>query len=251
MFIRVLPSSDPARLEFLRAASRAHGNDVSKGRTRLRPSTAERLQRLTDDFQAAHAAVNRQKEQLASASHMVNECTARLSDSLTDLWKSTRRRVKRGRLPVELLTHYGLPQQGRLPRPGKREEWLPLAVATVDGHRAAVAAGVPTRDISEVEQDLAEAQAAVEKLHAVEKALKHAEIRRRDLRPRVKSLARSLALELQSLLLDHPAATRRDIMRAYGIVWQSTHGEGGEPGATPGADPPGAAGAQGEVSPAA
>lgn len=230
MVRKVLPTNDAARLKFLQRAVNAHMNDEAAGNVLLRTETAAKAQSLANEFQMAHAAVKRQKEQRSHASRIVNERTDLLGVSLTELYKSIRTRVNGGWLPKELLTHYGLPQKGKNPRPTNREGWLPLATTAVEGHYAAQAEGLPTLEISDVEQYLAEAQAAVVELHKIQDRLKDAQILRRGLRPQVLALARSVFFELHSLLFEQPASTRRDLMRGYGFEWKSSKEEGAENG---------------------
>lgn len=219
MYNRVMPTNDEARLKFLQATVNAHEIDMMVGKQRLRTETATDVQSLLYQFQQAHATAQRCKERTKHARRLARERIDLLSGSLVSVWKLVRHRVQIGKLPNELLSHYGLPQRGPMPKPSERAGWLPLAAAAIEGHHAAVGNGLPVLDMSEVERELPDAQEAVRQLNTSMDALKDAQMQMRALRKEVTALAQAVSMELRRTLMEESAATRRAIMRSYGFAF--------------------------------
>jgi len=125
-----------------------------------------------------------------------------LKRQLRDFWAVARRMARRGDLPAEALTHYGLVGNGRNPRHDKIAAVLSYAQTAINGDAEAVSAG----------------------LNPVINPAALAELRQAANR-----LIHKVVYELRFNLHDQSAASRRRVMRSYGVEFTPSPGEEAEP----------------------
>jgi len=210
------PQSDSERLTLLRRAYTTASEDA--GNAYLSAETLARIQAQADALEAALDAVFQAKAQQAVAVARA-EASA---DTLTFLTQTARRTLRLGaghnRIPVAALGYYGLPVEGRLPQPRRRSDWLALAERLLAGDVQAQVAGLPALPNRE------EIEAAYNTHEADETAVNQAKITliaarrvlqsaRQAATEQIAGLVRELRFKLATL----PSTNQRDIMRTYGL----------------------------------
>jgi hypothetical protein len=149
-----------------------------------------------------------------------NESIAVLSTYVRDTWEGLRRRIKRENLPSEVFAYYKLPKSGNSPELITDGQWLETASMLVAGETDAIAAGyqpMTNPSIVEVKEKLDVAISESGDVSEADKNLDEAQEAVSDLMPGAKKLIDRILAELNFNLYDKDDASRRRIMRNYGV----------------------------------
>jgi hypothetical protein len=146
---------------------------------------------------------------------------------MRDVWEVQKRRVKRLRLPAEVLTFYQLPLSGLVPNIGKDKDLLAMAANIIKGDAEAVLAGydpILNPSIAEVQTALDAAEKELAEVAPADRNYDKAEEEVANLRPEADSLIADVVDELRFNLRKRDGASQRRIIQSYGVEINYTSG---------------------------
>ncbi len=149
------------------------------------------------------------------------------------------RRTFRLKHSVAVLDYHDLDHDGNIPVITSREDRRIVARQLVDGDAAATAAGFPAMvnpSAAELAAVLETATRETEEILPADRAFQEILQQIREARPRATALVEDVLAELRHSTRRIEPGTARDIMRSYGVTFQTLPGETPEPGDVP-ADP--------------
>lgn len=148
---------------------------------------------------------------------------------LRDVWEVQKRRVKRLKLPAEVLTYYQLPLSGIVPNIGKDKDLLAMAANMVKGDAESVLAGfepIVNPSAAEVETALVAAEKELSEVAPADRNYDKAEEEVANLRREADSLIEDVVDELKFNLRKRDGASQRRIIQSYGVEINYTSGTG-------------------------
>ena len=137
-----------------------------------------------------------------------------------DVWEVQKRRVKRLKLPAEVLTYYQLPLSGIVPNIGRDKDLLAMASNMIKGDAESVLAGyepIVNPSIAEVKTALDAAKKELSEVAPADRNYDNAEEDVANLRPEADSLIADVVDELRFNLRKRDGASQRRIIQSYGV----------------------------------
>jgi hypothetical protein len=151
-----------------------------------------------------------------------------LKTYVRDSWDGCRRRVYREQLPLDVFAYYQLPKSGNNPIPTTDGQWLEIAELMIKGERDAIESGyapISNPSMAEVTDVLTLARSEAEDVSEADKMLDEAQEAVSDLMPEAAALVDRIIAELEFHLYDRDDASKRRIMRNYGVRFELTTNE--------------------------
>lgn len=146
------------------------------------------------------------------------------------------RRTFRMKHSAAALDFHQLDHSGNIPPIASREDRRTLARQLIDGDATAIAAGFPAManpSAAELQQALDTATREAGEIVPADRELQALLEQIRAARPRATELAQEVIDELRHATRKIEPGTARDIMRSYGITFETLEGETPEPGDVP------------------
>lgn len=226
------PQDEKKRLQMLKTAVSYEQFSLAAGEEAgLLPDTLPQLQA----FLTAYAARQEERTLMAARYHQQTarrrQEIARLKRFVEDFVAGLRRRVVRMGEETAVFIQYGLRENGRLSRPTRYDGWLETAAHLLRGEVSAVAAGSPPMSnpsAAELAQVLDEVMVATTAVVAADRAYDAAQEAVAALRGQADQWARDIVLQLRYTQRHHSPASRRRVMRRYGVPFAYREGEAEE-----------------------
>jgi hypothetical protein len=157
-----------------------------------------------------------------------NSAMSVLQTYMRDIWAGKRRHIYRENLHIEVFAFYQLPQSGNNPELTQEGQWIETATLMIEGEKGAIAAGYPPMSnpsIAELKEKLDIATKERGDVTDADKQLDEAQESVSDLMPEAKKVIGRLHAELEFNLHDKEDASKRRIMRTYGVYYTYTKNE--------------------------
>lgn len=217
------PESAIDRLAFLKKAHETGVADTERGTPLLSAASLTQAGALIPKLEEGIGAMSGIKSASQKEVREKNQAFELLKTHVRDTWEVIRRRIYRQNLPVEVFAYYQLPQSGLNPELGAIGQWMETAALIIKGDADAVAAGYAAMS----NPSAAETDAALQSLRkeaadvsTADMELDAAQEKVSDLMPETASLIDHMIAELNFNLYDKDDASRRRIMRTYGVVYE-------------------------------
>ena len=225
------PESHASRFLFLARAADTGQKDINAGRNYVTQATINAINGTRSLYENAINAIPAASAVRYKELRERNEAIARVSTFTRDFWEVLKRRTDRNNDPAEVLTYYGLPLDGIVPRPVTSDEWLLAASNCVKGDAAAVTAGytaMANPSASEVDTELQAALIEASEVSDADRAQDEALAAADAFVTDVDLLIADVMAELRfnTRRMDHPS--QRRIQRTYGARFRTTPGEPSE-----------------------
>ncbi len=221
------PTNDADRLDLLEMTLVTASADQNTGKAYLAEETLAGLPGLLNAFATANQEVTGAQAEVTLAGQALTTALDSLRDHLLRIWADARSRVRYGDDGPALLTFVQLPQTGRLIKPTSRGEWLQMAERVQQGLGQAVAAGfAPLADAEALGAQRSQTQTAFLRLTGAKAALSAALRNRSLLRSQADGLARRIVEDLRYALREMPPVYQRQVMRSYGVRFQTVTATG-------------------------
>ncbi len=222
------PRTDIDRLAFLKRAVATGEEDNSAGNTYVTADTLDRSKHFVEEFDPVVSKVSEKSSERSKEVREKGEATKRVEVCLRDIWEVLKRRANREDQPAEVLTYYLLTLDGTVPKPSGREALMTMAEQVVQGDAAAVAAGFPAMinpSAAELKAQIDNARTESGDVAGADRAYDKAQEDAEDLREQADDLIDDIASELRFNLRKKDPASRRRIMRTYGVKYRYLKGE--------------------------
>jgi hypothetical protein len=157
-----------------------------------------------------------------------NQANSSLKTYVRDIWEVLRRRVYREALPLDVFAYYQLPKSGVNPALTNDGQWLEMASMIIKGEEEALKAGykpVLNPSVAELKDKLITATKENSDVASADKALDEAQEMVSDLIPESKEIIDRIIAELNFNLYKKDPASKRRIMRNYGVRFEVTKNE--------------------------
>lgn len=154
-----------------------------------------------------------------------------LQTYMKDLWEGKRRHIYREKLPREVFAYYQLPQSGNNPNLTQEGQWIETAVLMIKGETDALAAGytpMSNPSMAELSEKLEIAKKERGDVSEADKHLDKAQEAVSDLMPEAKKIVDRMIAELDFNLYEKDDASKRRVMRTYGVYYEYTKNEPNE-----------------------
>ena len=219
----VAPTNDVEKHAFLNTVLDTAKKDMDKGNIYMNQQTVDAIEALLPEYTQAISDVQsklgaRSKEVLEG-----NEALSKLELYIRDMWDGLRRRTIRMNHPAKILTEYGLPLNGLTPRPNRNSEWLTIGATIIKGEANAIAEGFPpisNPSVEELQAVLETAGKETGEAAIADRVYDEAQEALAVLRVKVDALVGKTRRDLEYFLFDRDDASRRRIMRTYGIKFK-------------------------------
>ena len=224
MPIITYPREESKRLQLLQTAVNYEKQSIAAGEEAgLLPDTIAQL----TAFLAAYASSQDERKLLAvrysKQTGRRQRGAKRLALFVEDFVSGLRRRVVRLEEDRAMFIQYGLGENGRLsPRPTRYDGWLETAAHLLRGEKTAVAAGSPPMSnpsAAELQAVLDEVLVEKTAVVAADRAYDTAQETVAALRGQADQWVRDIVLQLRYTQRHHPPASRRRVMRRYGVLF--------------------------------
>ncbi len=222
------PRTDIDRLAFLKRAVATGEEDTSAGNTYVTVDTLSRSKHFVEEFAPVVSAVSEKSSERSKEVREKSEATKLVEVFLRDIWEVLKRRANREDQPAEVLTYYLLSLDGTVPKPSGREALMTMAEQVVQGDAAAVAAGFPAMinpSAAELKARIDNARTEADDVAGADRAYDKAQEAAAELREQADDLIDDIAAELRFNLRKKDPASRRRIMRTYGVKYRYLKGE--------------------------
>jgi len=159
-----------------------------------------------------------------------------LGTHIRDYIVALSRRTFRMKHSVAVLDFHQIDHSGNLPIISSREDRRTLAAQFIHGDATATAAGFPPManpSAAELQLALTTATREAEEIIPADRELQALLTQIRAARPRATELAQEVIDELRHVTRKIEPGTGRDIMRSYGVTFETLEGETPEPGDVP------------------
>jgi hypothetical protein len=230
------PRSDEDRLTVLEKARDTGRSDRTAGRKSITQETLDALIALALLFRPLYEALAKALSGRMKEVREREEARAELDTHVRDFWEVLKRRAHRLKHPAEILTYFGLPADGTVPKPTTFDELLQCADAIVKGDADAVAAGFPAManpSAIEVTAILGNARRQAADVPTADRAYVDAQQAIAAQRPAADELIEDVMADLHSSLRRYDPPTQRRLMRTYGATFVPLPGEPADPEPTP------------------
>jgi hypothetical protein len=188
----------------------------------LPPEFVTRFREGVEAFVSFYNAESLASQEKRVKAEELTSLLAFLSVVVRDAWSGIRRLAKRRGFPNAFLAFYKMPLGKDSKVRGSSRGWLEMGETLKRGNEAAVTAGFPeitNPDKQELEEALTAASTAAQEADDFALAHKRVQEQLQQNRLAFDDLIRELAANLRHGLRDKPSATRRDIMRSFGFLF--------------------------------
>ncbi len=243
------PRSDAGQAHLLRTAVITATSDADPGLNYLPPGLVSEITAFLEDRVEGGATIPgfttliaRRTASEGTVTRETGEAQAaedNLDIHIRDYVAVLARRTFRLKHSVAVLDFHGLGHDGNIPVMTSREDRRIVARQLVDGAAAAAAGGFPAManpSAAELAAALENANQETGEIIPAHRDLQEILQQIRDARPRATELAEDVLDELRHSTRRIEPGTARDIMRSYGVTFETLPGEIPEPGDVP-ADP--------------
>ncbi len=228
MPILLIPSSDMARLEFVKRAAATAGNDFDAGYYYLARETFDNLTEFIPVFENALKRTNALLSKRSKETRESSQAFDKMETGVRDMWEVLRRRVNRNDEPAHVLTYYELPLDGITPKPTTKDEWYAIAGSMIDGDAKAVEAGYPAMQnpsAQQLKELLDKARSEKNDISDADREYDKAQEDVEQLRAKADELISDVIDDLRYLLRKKDNPSQRRIMRSYGVTFKYLKGE--------------------------
>ncbi len=224
MPIIAYPREESKRLQLLKTAVNYEKQSIAAGEEAgLLPDTIAQLEGFLADYAASQ---EEQKLLAVRYSRQVRRRqrrSKRLERFTADFVAGLRRRVVRLEEDLAVFIQYGLGENGRLsPRPTRYDGWLETAGHLLRGEETAVAAGglpMSNPSAAELQAVLDGVMVETTAVVAADRAHDEAQEAVAALRGQADQWVRDIVLQLRYTQRHHTPASRRRVMRRYGVLF--------------------------------
>ncbi|MCT4591011.1 MAG: hypothetical protein N4A71_24530 [Carboxylicivirga sp.] len=223
------PLSAIDRLVFLKKA--VNTANIESGEKMISEKTLGQANAVIAPLEANIGELANQKSESQKEIREKNTAMSNLQTYVRDIWEGIRRRVYREQLPLDVFPYYQLPKNGTSPKLASEGQWLEVAGLIIKGEASAIANGYapmsnPSVDelgskLKEAKKESADVTIADQKLDASQEAVS-------DLMPEAVAAIDRIIAELNFNLYDKDDASKRRIMRNYGVRYELTTKEEAE-----------------------
>jgi hypothetical protein len=222
------PNTDLDREGFLVRALETGRGDLAAGHDYVTAGTLNSVEAFLSDFRPMVRAATEKLSGRSKESREAGAAVEKVSVYCRDMWEGIKRRAAREGLPAEVLTFYGLPLNGVVPKPGGREAWMALAEQIVAGDAKAAAAGyapMANPGAAELAAVIQAARTEQAEVAAADREYDAAQAKVESMRARADELVDDVMAELRFRLRKLEAASQRRVMRTYGARYTYLKGE--------------------------
>ncbi len=217
------PTNDTARLVALQTAQKTFQSDMESGRTHLMSDTANSITTFLPSYTTKVASIEESRGVRMGEIAEKNSALSALKMYIQHSWHSVKNRVDRLEEPVTVLLNYDLPASGLVPPLSSSPELTVIADRLIAGDTKAVAAGFaplvnPTAEELSAINEVAKKELA--DVPAADRAVDEAEEALATLRAQADELIRDITADLNYTLRREEEASRRRIMRSYGVKFR-------------------------------
>lgn len=225
------PESAIDRLVFLKKATETANKDKENGETYISPTTLQRAVEFTPKLEAGMGRLGNFSSLKQKETREKNSSISVLQTYMRDIWAGKRRHIYRENLPLEVFAYYQMPQSGKTPELTQEGQWLETAKFMIEGEIDAIAAGYPPManpTMAELSEKLNIARSESNDVSDADKQLDQAQEAVSELMPEAKSIINRVIAELDFHLYEKDDASKRRIMRNYGVRFEYTRSEQAE-----------------------
>ncbi len=222
------PNTDLDREGFLVRALETGRGDLAAGRSYVNKETLDDIAAFLSDFRPAVRAGTEKLSARSKESREAGAAVEKVSVYCRDMWEGIKRRTAREGQPAEVLTFYGLPLNGEVPKPGGREAWMALADQIVAGDAKAATAGyapMANPNAAELAAVVAAARTEQADVAAADRGYDSAQAAVESMRARADELVDDVMAELRFRLHKLDGPSQRRVMRTYGARYAYLKGE--------------------------
>lgn len=224
MPILVRPGSDEARITTLSKISSSHKKDSELGKGLITEELILSMDEVVVSYRQVMSDVTDLKHTRTKEISEKNEALLTLSYYVRHFWTGLKNRVIREKQSETLLTLYGLPLSGILPKTSISPQLLETAKALILSDEMAVEKGyrpMSNPSAKEIQKAHDEALAELGDTENVDKELNEVEARLAELRNSADTFIGEAIEELQFFLRKESESDLRRIMRNYGFSFKS------------------------------
>jgi hypothetical protein len=204
-------------------------NKVPEGdKILIAPETILQATGLSAQFETQMGDIGTFSSQMQKEIREKNSAMSVLQTYMRDIWAGKRRHIYRENLPLEVFAFYQLPQSGNSPVLTQEGQWIETATLMIEGEKGAIAAGYPPMSnpsMAELTEKLEIATKERGDVTDADKQLDEAQESVSGLMPEAKKVINRIHAELEFNLHDKEDASKRRIMRNYGVYYTYTKNE--------------------------
>lgn len=222
------PESAIDRLVFMKQAEITAKTDQAQNGSYLSADILERVVAFIPKLESGIGDLGKYKGQSQKEIREKNQAISILKVYVRDLWETLCRRVYRENQALDVFAYYQLPKSGNNPILTSDGQWLEMAQLLIEGDASAVAAGYPSAvnpGVAELQEKLDVARAEYNDVSDADRQLDQAQEAVSDIMPEAKQLIDRIIAELEFKLYDKDDASKRRIMRSYGVRYELTKNE--------------------------
>ncbi len=223
-----LPGSDIAKLDTLQATIGAAEADIGSGKNFIPEELFNTIKSFTPGFEEKVTTVSQLLSKRTKEIKERNNTFNKLSTYTRDAFEVARRQVNRLDLPAHTLQSYGLPLDGRTPKPSSETEWITIAKNLIAGAKEIEAKGLPVVQCpspEEIAKVCEEAEKERKDVSTVDLNYDEAQEGIADMRAEAEELISDVMAELRHNLRKKDTPSQRRIMRRYGARYKYLPGE--------------------------
>ena len=194
----------------------------------IAPETILKAKGLSAQFKTQMGDIGTFSSQMQKETREKNSAMSVLQTYMRDIWAVKRRHIYRENLPLEVFAYYQLPQSGNSPDLTQEGQWIETATLMIEGEKGAIAAGyapMSNPSIAELTGKLKIATKERADVSDADKQLDEAQEAVSELMPEAKKVIDRIHAELEFNLHDKEDASKRRIMRNYGVYYTYTKNE--------------------------
>lgn len=213
---------------FLKKSISTANNVPEGGKTLIAPETIQKATGLSAKFETRMGDIGGLKSQMQKETREKNEAMSVLQTYMRDIWSGKRRHIYRENLPREVFAYYQLPQSGNSPELTQEGQWIETASLMIEGEKGAIAADYPPMSnpsMAELKEKLEIATKERKDVPDADKKLDEAQEAVSDLMPEAIKVIDRIHAELELNLDGKEDASKRRIMRNYGVRYVYTKNE--------------------------
>ncbi len=217
------PLSAIDRLVFLKKAVSTASNERSE--KLISDKTIEQANAVISPLEANLGDLAIKKSEAQKEVREKNNAMGVLQTYVRDIWEGIRRRVYREHLPLDVFPYYQLPKSGTSPKLASDGQWLEIAALMIKGEASAIASGyiaMSNPTIEELSLKLDEAQKESADITVADQNLDASQEAVSDQMPQAVAVIDRIIAELDFNLYDKDDASKRRIMRNYGVRYELT-----------------------------
>jgi hypothetical protein len=218
-------------LVFLKKAEETTESDSGDGKKYISNSTINKSKQLTQKLESGLGNLGGSKSLSQKEIREKNQSITHVSTYVRDICEGVRRRVYRENLPLEVFAFYQMPKTGKTPIINSDGQLMELASLIIAGDATAIEQGyapISNPSVAELQIKLDKARKEAKDVAVADKQLDEAQEAVSGLMPEAKELVDRVIAELNFNLYDKDDASKRRIMRNYGVRFEFTKNEPAE-----------------------